>query len=222
MSAHDADTPLERRSNVRDTEGGVNAARTHAQASRRRWIAGGVALAGAAGCWPLLAGAANDATATRLPDVELVDQDGRRHALRALGNGPVLLSFFYTGCSSVCPPQTASLRAMRQQLQQAKNNARLPLILSITVDPLGDTPQALRSYAQRFGVRLGLDQGWLMLTGNASDLAVVWRAFDVPTSGAGDHPSTLWFRREPAQRWTRASALADPAQLAAIVLQGKD
>ena len=52
----------------------------------------------------------------QLPDVGLIDQDGAPHRLRALCEQTVVIGFFYTGCSTVCPPQTAALRALRERL----------------------------------------------------------------------------------------------------------
>ena len=148
-----------------------------------------------------------------LPDARLLDQAGGTHRLRGLCDGPVVIGFFYTGCSTVCPPQTATLRALREQLDAAGTGAHNALLLSITVDPLGDSPEALRSYAQRFGLRLGLQAGWLMLTGEPAELARVWRAFGVPQGDPQAHSSLLWLGTASRGRWTRAAAWTPTAKL---------
>ncbi len=153
-----------------------------------------------------------------VPAVRLLDHAGQAHDLQRLCAGPVAIGFFYTGCTTVCPPQTAALRDLRQRLDAApargRANAR---ILSITVDPLADTPAAIEAYAQRFGVRLGLDAGWLMLTGQPTVLGRVWRAFGVPVDDPAAHSSLLWLGSMKSDHWTRAAALTPTARLVELL-----
>lgn len=157
----------------------------------------------------------------RVPEVTLLDHTATPHALRALCAGPVVIGFFFTGCASVCPLQTASLRTLRQTLDAPAGRAaagpRSPMLLSISVDPLGDSPAALREHARRFDVRLGLHAGWLMLTGAPADLAPVWRAFEVPVGDPQAHPSMLWLGDAGTGRWTRAPATTPPQRLLALL-----
>jgi len=143
---------------------------------------------------------------------------GGAQRLRALCDRPVVVGFFYTGCSTVCPPQTAMLRALRQRLDAAPRGAPGVRLLSITVDPLGDPPEAIRAYARRFELRLGLDAGWLMLTGDAAELRRVWTAFGVPVGDPEAHSSLLWLGSARG-RWTRASALT-PTDTLVDLLRG--
>lgn len=147
-----------------------------------------------------------------LPDARLIDQAGAMHRLRALCDRPVVIGFFYTGCSTVCPPQTAALRALRERLDAAGPAPKVRL-LSISVDPLGDSPEAMRAYAQRFELHLSLEAGWLMLTGEAAELRRVWAAFGVPVGDPETHSSLLWLGSAPLGRWTRAAALTPTARL---------
>lgn len=151
----------------------------------------------------------------RVPDVELLDHTEQPHALRPLFAVPTVVSFFYTGCASLCPPQTAALRELHRRLHAApaESGARAPLLLSITLDPLSDTPQALREYAERFAVHLGRESGWLMLTGDARALSRVWTAFDAPVDRPAEHTSMLWIGDAARHRWTRASALTPTDRL---------
>lgn len=157
-----------------------------------------------------------------VPAVDLLDHEGRTHALRSLINGPTVVSFFFTGCSTICPPQTAQLRELQQQLAAArlKTAARAPLLLSISLDPLNDTPAAMRGYAERFSARLGRDAGWWMLTGPLPALREVWLAFDAPVGQPAEHTSLLWVSDASARRWTRTSALTPTARLADMLTRG--
>lgn len=75
------------------------------------------------------------------------------------------MNFVFTQCSSVCPVQTRSLVEMWEGLP-AVLRSRLQL-LSISLDPLGDTPATMLRYAQA----MGADQpGWHWLTGSPADI----------------------------------------------------
>ena len=158
----------------------------------------------------------------RVPPVELLDQDGTRHALSALiGDRPVLVSFFFTTCARLCPPQTALLREVQGQLER-RGGARHPLLLSISLNPLADTPPALRAYADLFDARLGDRTGWLMLTGSTQALDPVWKAFETSGEDLDRHAATLWIGHPASHRWTRTSAVSPdvtPARLADLLLE---
>lgn len=147
-----------------------------------------------------------------LPRAALIDQDGRSVRLDELARDrPILLGFFFTGCSTVCPTQTATLRDLQEDL---RHDPAPPLLVSVSLDPLGDTPAAIRGYADRFELQLGEASGWLMLTGTADELAKVWRAFDAAPAGANDHAPVFWLARSGSREWTRKSVFAAPAALA--------
>ena len=150
-----------------------------------------------------------------IPQVSLQDQDGRSHHLSHLLAGrPVAISFFFTGCTTFCPPQTAAFRDLQTILPQRAPRA---LLLSISLDPLADTPQALRAYAGRFGARLGLDERWMMLTGTPAALSPVWAAFDSVTGRPEDHLATLWVGASDRKRWARSTGLVAANLLANLL-----
>ncbi|CAM5792491.1 MAG: SCO family protein [Burkholderiales bacterium] len=178
---------------------------------RRRHAIAALGLACADG-WAPMATAQDASGRVAVPDARLLDQGGGAHRLRTLCDQSVVIGFFYTGCSTVCPPQTAMLRALRERLDAAPSSLPKARLLSITVDPLGDSPEAMRAYAQRFELRLGLDAGWLMLTGDAAELRRVWTAFGVPVGDPEAHSSLLWLGSARG-RWTRASSLTPTDKL---------
>ena len=145
-----------------------------------------------------------------LPDAPLIDHEGRSRRLADLLRGrAVVVSFFFTGCGTVCPAQTALLLEARRQWQ-ARPALRDALIVSITVDPLGDGPAQLRGYAQRFGLPIGESGGWVLLTGAPREVDKVLAVFEVPSGRPEEHLSLLWLGDEPRGRWTRTSALNPP------------
>jgi protein SCO1/2 len=73
-------------------------------------------------------------------DVQLVDQDGRtlRFYSDMLKGKTVVINAFFTTCTSVCPPMSRNLELLQQAL--GDRVGRDVFIVSISVDPLTDTP----------------------------------------------------------------------------------
>ena len=124
--------------------------------------------------------------------MKLQDQDGRSFNLGQLSGRVVLVNFVYTGCSTACPVQTRALAELQRQLPgQLRNQVHF---LSVSIDPLSDTPQALKDFAQRMGVDL---KRWSFVTGKPEDterLADKLRLFR-PEPGVkrpDDHSTALW------------------------------
>lgn len=144
------------------------------------------ALLLAAALTPALLGAVEQAPPTWgvLEDARLVDQYNRPVS-RASFNGFVLLmNFVFTQCSAACPVQTRQLAEMIDTLPpDVRRRARF---LSISLDPLTDTPATLRAFAQRYQALL---PGWTFATGPAHDIErVTGRLRVLP---AGDAPTRV-------------------------------
>lgn len=161
--------------------------------------------------------AANWLESPAVPDVPLLDHAGRVQRLPELLRGrAVAVNFIFTGCSTVCPPQTALLREAFRQWQ-ARTALRDVLVVSLSVDPLGDGPSQLRDYARRFDLPVDASTGeassaprWVLLTGAVASMRKVLSAFDVALGAADQHPAMLWLGDTARGRWTRTSALNAP------------
>lgn len=122
----------------------------------------------------------------------LLDQDGRPFDAARLEGRIVLVNFIFTGCSTVCPLQTRALGEVQRQLSPAlRSRVRL---LSVSLDPLGDTPQALKRFAQRMEVDLS---GWAFVTGRPQDIERISDALrlyrpEKDVRKPDDHSTALW------------------------------
>lgn len=72
----------------------------------------------------------------------LTDQDGRTTDWRGLRGKPRVVSMFYTSCQYICPLIVDSGKAIEHQLS-ATERGRIGIVL-ISMDPVRDTPTALR------------------------------------------------------------------------------
>ena len=175
---------------------------------RRRDV---LVAAGAAGAVCLATGA----PAPALPDATLVDDRGRPLRFDALvAERTVAINFIFTGCASFCPPQTAVFRAVRERWSELAHLPRPPLLLSISIDPFNDSPQAIAAYARRHDLRLGADAGWLILTGEVPQVERVLRAFGTGMGAAPqDHAPQLWVGTPARGRWLASSGMPAAADV---------
>jgi protein SCO1/2 len=74
------------------------------------------------------------------------------------------VQLMFTGCSAICPIQGA----LFAQLQAALRQRGLPVqLLSLSIDPLGDSPAALAAWLRQFGA----GPGWLAVAPEVVDVA---------------------------------------------------
>lgn len=81
------------------------------------------------------------------PALALVDQAGRTVTLGDFRGRPVLVTFAFAHCRTVCPLVVHDVLLARDRLTQ-----RTPVVLVITLDPWRDTPSRLQSVAEQWGV----------------------------------------------------------------------
>lgn len=143
----------------------------------------------------VLAGSALSATAQPAPlrGLTLQDQAARRMDAAAYRGRTLLLNFVFTGCSTTCPTQTLELAALRRSLPPALR-AQVDF-LSVSVDPLADTPATLAAFARRMGA--DDPPGWRFATGAPSQIDTLAQRLAAtdprqPTSGPADHGTALY------------------------------
>jgi protein SCO1 len=82
------------------------------------------------------------------PSVWLTGDDGQRFELTQRLRGRITaLQLMFTGCSATCPIQGALFGAIAPLVA----GERKMQLLSVSIDPLGDSPQAVRAWLARFG-----------------------------------------------------------------------
>lgn len=144
-----------------------------------------------------------------VPDVTLTNQEGKPLALSALlaTDRPVLLNFIFTSCTAICPAMSATFTSVQDQL--GSDSDRI-LMISVSIDPEHDTPEALAEYAQRF--RAGPQ--WQFLTGSLDDSIAVQRAFDADRGDKMNHAPLTLLRATSGSDWVRYEGFARAADLA--------
>jgi protein SCO1 len=95
------------------------------------------------------------------PDVTLVDQSGVSFTTQQLGGRAALVNFVYTRCTEACPVLSATMARVQQRLTESQMTSRVMLV-SVSVDPIHDSPTAMAEYGAKLGANAA---GWKFLTG---------------------------------------------------------
>jgi len=127
----------------------------------------------------------------------------------------VLINFFFTSCTTICPRTTDNLKKVQTAL--GEHLGRDVVMISMSVDPRADTPAVLERYSERYGAK----PGWYFVTGRMEDINLVRRRLGVNRDG-GDktqHTGLLVYGNDATGQWAATPAMADPAVIARSVLR---
>ena len=175
-----------------------------------------------------VAAVASPATGTRdaktwFTDTPLLDQNGQtlRFYSDALENRVVLLNVIFTSCNDACPLVTRKLKEVREVLGDKADGITF---ISLTSDPLRDTPAVLKAYTLKQGVD---DPHWLFLTGNKAQMELVLGRIGQIVPTPEQHSTQLIVGDVANKRWSKirpdapAAAIAQRLQLLTMPVVGR-
>jgi protein SCO1/2 len=142
-----------------------------------------------------------------IPDVTLVNQDGKKVRLRTLleTNQPVVVDFIYGTCTTICPVLSAGYVNLQRKLGAGK---AAPRLVSITIDPEHDTPKVMKEYLKRYRAM----PGWDFLTGTRQDIDQVMRAFSAYIPDKMSHYPLNLIRSPRDGSWIRLFGIMSSAE----------
>lgn len=154
------------------------------------------------------------------PAVSLLDQDSRPHRLYEdlIKRRVVVINAAYAECAGVCPLAVQNLKTVHRLM--GDRVGRDFDMLTISLNPLRDTPERLRTYMAREGVP---SQGWTFLTGAPADIEVTRRRlgfYDLDPAIDADrrqHTGMLAIGNDRYDWWCMTPSLAKPAVIVAAI-----
>ncbi|MCU0669579.1 MAG: SCO family protein [Myxococcota bacterium] len=115
------------------------------------------------------------------PPFQLIDQDGNPRSLEEWRGKVALLDFIWTRCPGPCPILTGlHVDVQRKLPEPLRERVRF---VSISLDPVRDTPAVLREYARKRGADLA---NWSFLTGEPDVVDAVIESYGVGSAKAPD------------------------------------
>lgn len=146
-------------------------------------------------------------------DTPLVSHEGKklRFFSDVLKGKVVLVTFFYTDCTGICPLTSAKLARVQELL--GDRIGRDVYLVSISVDPETDTPEVMAKYRENFGAK----DGWIFLSGERENVAAIGRKLGQVFSKESHLPTMLLGNLRTAH-WQKVNPNV-PAELIAARLQ---
>lgn len=144
-----------------------------------------------------------------IPDVELLDQDGRKvkFASDVIGDRLAVIDVIYTTCPVVCPILSAIFSGLQEPL--GDRLGKEVSLVSISVDPITDIPPRLKEYAGRYDARAG----WIFLTGDLRNITKVLKGLGGYTPDFSQHPTMILVGDGRDGGWTKFYGFPSPDQI---------
>jgi cytochrome oxidase Cu insertion factor (SCO1/SenC/PrrC family) len=149
-----------------------------------------------------------------IPDVEVLDQDGNAlHFYRDLiKDKTVAINFIFTNCTTICPPLAATFA--RVQKEMGDKVGKEVHFISISVDPLTDTPERLKAWGAKFKA----GAGWTFVTGDKQEMDQLLNALGAAVAKREDHSPAMIIGNDAKGVWTRTYGLAKTGQIVGLIL----
>lgn len=131
----------------------------------------------------------------------------------------VVFNMMYSVCTGICPGNTANLLRVQEAL--GNRVGKDVFMVSMTLQPVFDTPEALRDYVKRYGIQ----PGWTFLTGKPAEMDDIRRKLgffnDDPAIDRqlANHTGMLRIGNESLDRWFMMPAMSPPKQIVHAIRQ---
>jgi len=111
-----------------------------------------------------------------VPDFTLTDQFAKPITLTQLRGRVVAVTFIYSRCPlpDYCPRMVANFAEVKNRFRERLDKDLT--LLTVTFDPKYDTPEVLRTFAQRYAANV---PGWHFLSGTPTAIAAVCASFGI-------------------------------------------
>lgn len=146
-------------------------------------------------------------------DMELINQDGKkmRFYTDLLQGKVVIIDAFFTSCTGACPVMNRNMEKIQEWL--GDRMGRDVHMISMSVDPITDTPNKLSEYSKRFHAR----PGWYFITGTKENMDFALQKLGQYVDAREDHTNIFIVGNERTGLWKKAFGLAKPEDLIKVV-----
>ena len=145
-----------------------------------------------------------------VPDVVLVNQDGKKIKLNAILNSKkvIMVDFIFTTCTTICPILSAEFISFQEKMGADPKDVQL---VSISIDPEHDTPKKMKEYLKRYDAK----PGWDFYTGQKNDILKVLKALNAYTPDKMSHLPLVLLYSSSNNQWVRIYGLLGTSDLLA-------
>lgn len=131
-----------------------------------------------------------------LADVTVVDQTNTAHQFfeDLIKDKIVAINFIFSSCTSSCPLSTAIFHQVQKKLGKQKVQ-----LITISVDPINDTPERLLEFSKRFKAA----PGWTFISGEKTIISGLLKNLGANTADKNAHSNMVILVNEAKHQWTR-------------------
>ena len=94
----------------------------------------------------------------KVPEFSFINQKGDTISNKDYEGKVYLVEFFFTTCPTICPRMNSNLVQIQKNFDGIENFG----VASFTINPVYDTPDVLKTYAQKYGIT---NPNWHLMTG---------------------------------------------------------
>lgn len=99
-------------------------------------------------------------------NIPFTNQLGQQVSLHDIKGKVIVIDFFFTRCPSICPNMTRAMKKLQDSFKK-KNDTSFVQFISVSVDPVYDSVQQLRKFADKFEID---PENWWLVTGNKKEI----------------------------------------------------
>jgi protein SCO1/2 len=96
----------------------------------------------------------------KVPEFRFTDQNGKTITNKDYSGKVYVVEFFFTTCPTICPKMNANMIDLQNHFEGYKDDFG---VASFTINPVHDTPEVLKAYAEQYGVT---NPNWHFMTGD--------------------------------------------------------
>ena len=148
-----------------------------------------------------------------IPDVPVLDQHGNKLHFYSdlIKDKTVAINFIFTNCTTICPPLAATFA--RLQKEMGDKVGKDVHLISISVDPVTDTPERLKAWGAKFKA----GPGWTFVTGEKQEMDKLLNPLGAAVSKREDHTPALIIGNDDKGVTTRNNVLAKINQILGVI-----
>lgn len=149
----------------------------------------------------------------KIPDTVVVNERGEKVRFYSdlIKGKTVAINTIFTTCTTICPLMGANFAKVRKLIAERPDIH----LISISIDPVADTPERLESWRRGFGP---VTPGWTLVTGDRTEVLTLLKALQVFTPDKLDHEPVVLVGGDGSSEWSRASALMGAQELAKLIV----
>lgn len=146
-------------------------------------------------------------------DLELIDQNGEsfRFYSDLLRDKVVFINPFFAECTGSCPIMHTMMKDVQNHLGDKLGTS--VVMLSITVDPVNDTPDKLKDYAALYEAK----EGWHFLSGSVNNVNDVMKKIGKYVPEREQHDAIILIGNMQTKLWKKTNGLANVTEIIEVL-----